>query len=315
MQLILFSYAGAILHIFFALEGEGHYNGCARNKPKHKPRRFRPQTNRITPMLHRKWITRDLSIAIFSAKYETITSYWKQWPCTARSLKAPVTTSCRNMKSCFQEAAPSFHLNCWTAPGEEHACLSAVPKTAPCNSYSPVPTAAGGWAASTCLVEVETKPPENVLTDSRGACTEAQTDQAAPGGGGGGNPDCGFLGWLGAAGQFPSLVSMARAMVSRLALPPAGFNASLVLQTGVSKLPAVCPALFPKILLQHGCCLQSRARGFSVAVHISHFSPQTSFEEKKTVIKQAGRWTFKPMANAWRGRTWQENGCIRDFLV
>lgn len=131
----------------------------------------------------------------------------------------------------------------------------------------------------------------------------------------GGNPDCGFLGWLGAAGQFPSLVSMARAMVARLALPPAGFNASVVLQTGVSKLPAVRSALFPKILLQHGCCLQSRARGFSVAVHISHFSPQTSFEEKKTVIKQAGRWTFKPMANAWRGRTWQENGCIRDFLV
>lgn len=165
VQLILFSYSAAVLHIFFALKEEGHYNGCARHKPKHKPR-FWPQTKRITPMLHRKWIIWDLSYCNFSTKYETITSYWKQWLCTVLRLKAPVTTSCWNKKSCFQETAPSFHLNCWIAHGEEHLCLWAVWNT---SMQAPDPNSCQELSC-TCLVKVEaveTKLPENVMTNTQ----------------------------------------------------------------------------------------------------------------------------------------------------
>jgi len=238
VQLILLSYSGAVLCIFFALEGEGHHNGCTTNKPKQKPR-FRPQTNRITPMVRRKWIIWDLSIAIFSTKDETITSYWKQWLCTILSLKAPVTTSCWNMKSSFQETAPSPHLNCLTAQGEEHTCLWAVLTPAPCRPLR--------------LLEAELH-----LLGEGGSCGDNTSRQRAhkqprlarrsanrPTSTWEGNPDGRFLGWLGAARQFPSAVSLARAMVARLALPPAGFNTTLVLQTDV-KATGRSPTPVPK---------------------------------------------------------------------
>lgn len=237
----MFSRTGAVLGIFFALEGEGHYDGCARNEPKHKPC-FRPQTNRITPMLHRKWIIWDLSIAIFSTKYETITSYWKQWLWTVLSLKVPVTTSCWNMKSYFQETAPSFHLNCLTAQGEGHTCLRAAPKTAPCNSYSLIPTAAGGWAAPAWVKWNlwETKIPEK-CTDEQPRLTHRGTERPTSVWGG--------ESWLqvfGVAGYsrtvslpFPGKHSQDHGG------PPAAFNASLVPQTD-AKATGHLPTPIPK---------------------------------------------------------------------
>lgn len=76
-------------------------------------------------------------------------------------------------------------------------------------------------------------------------------------------------------------------MVARLALPPTDFNASLVLQTDV-KATGHCPTLIPKDTTSAGLVPpeQSKAWGFSVAVHVSDVSPQTSFEENKAVIKQ-----------------------------
>lgn len=64
----------------------------------------------------------------------------------------------------------------------------------------------------------------------------------------------------------------------------------------VSKLPAHLPTPFPKTPPQQGCCLQSRAWGFSAVVHISDFSPRTSFEENKIVTEQADA----ELANSWQ---------------
>lgn len=111
--------------------------------------------------------------------------------------------------------------------------------------------------------------------------TEAQRDQPVSGEG---NPDCRFLGWLGTVGQFPchSLGSTARTTVDHQQPLMPALSHKLM-----PKLPAICLPPFPKIPLQQGCCLQSKAQGLSVAVHVSNFSPQTSFEENKIVIKQA----------------------------
>lgn len=68
------SHSGAELcTFFFGLDQEGQYNGYAR---KNQSINHVSSLNRITPMLHRKWIIWNLSIAIFSTQYETITSYW-----------------------------------------------------------------------------------------------------------------------------------------------------------------------------------------------------------------------------------------------
>lgn len=91
-------------------------------------------------------------LQFFSAKYETITCDWKQWLCTALSLKTSVTNSCWNEKSYFQETAPSFHLNCLTAQGEELTSLWVILKMARCESYSFILTAAGDPAALAWLM-------------------------------------------------------------------------------------------------------------------------------------------------------------------
>lgn len=130
---------------------------------------------------------------------------------------------------------------------------------------------------------LETKIPENVLTNSQDSHTEAQRDQPVSGEG---NPDHRFLGWLGTVGQFPchSLGSTARTTVDHQQPLMPALSYKLM-----PKLPAICLPPFPKIPLQQGCCLQSKAQRFSVAVHVhvGNFSPQTSFEENKIVIKQA----------------------------
>lgn len=61
----------------------------------------------------------------------------------------------------------------------------------------------------------------------------------------------------------------------------------------VSKLPAACGPCSQKYTFSKAAAFQTRAEGFSVADHVSNFSPQTSFEEKQVCHKTGLPLNFK----------------------
>lgn len=176
---------------------------------------------------------------------------------------------------------------------------------------------------------LETKLPENVLTDRHDLYADAETDQPASCGG---ILTAGF-GGVGAAGH-PPLLPWLGCGGKASPWPPAGFNINPALQTGAKAasrlwvfLPRSTPsarllppglnpalqtgvkaagrlwALFPETHLQQDCCFQTRAEGFSVADHVSNFSPQTSFEEKQVCHKTGLPLNFKTDSKQAEGRT------------
>lgn len=132
-------YASKGLHIFFALEGQGHYNSCTRNKPKC----FKPQTNKITPMLHRKWIIWDLAAAIFFHQIRNNDFLLEAMASHCTNLEGSSYHLVLKYEKLFSGNCTQFSsqlLNClrWRTP--------VSLKKAPCSSYSFILTAAGGWA-------------------------------------------------------------------------------------------------------------------------------------------------------------------------
>lgn len=123
-------------------------------------------------------------LQFFSAKYETITCDWKQWLCTALSLKTSVTNSMLKWEKLFSGNCTQFSsqlLNCprWGA----HKSLSN-PENGPMWKLLLHPNSC--WRPScTRLVDVEaleTKLTENVLMDSHDLYADTeQTDQGLVG--------------------------------------------------------------------------------------------------------------------------------------
>lgn len=148
VQLILFSYSAAVLRIFFALKEEGHYNGCARHKPKHKPH-FWPQTKRITPMLHRKWIIWDLSYCNFFHRIRNNYFLLEAMALHCTKVESSSYYFMLKYEKLFSGNCTQFSSQLLNCPRWGVRVSLGSPETPPCNPL--IPTAARGWAAPAWL--------------------------------------------------------------------------------------------------------------------------------------------------------------------